>query len=277
MKLTVLIDNSTIIDKPFLGEPGLSLLIETEDAKVVFDCGYSPVFLSNARKMGITMTEITKVVLSHGHNDHSGGLAALGKLLQREGKRVPIVLHPACFEKKWWRNEDGSIEKIGMPGDREFLERYFEVLPTEQPLKIADSLYFLGAIPRRDPAANEPVGLVVNRENLLIPDFVPEDSAIVFDGKEGLVVINGCAHSGLVNILSYTQALFPGKPIAAVLGGFHMLSKDQEWLEAAAKKIKAFEPHRIYPCHCTDEVSRAYLRSILSVGAIGVGSVLLFQ
>lgn len=277
MKFTVLMDNTTILDTPYLSESGLSFLIETDHAKVVFDTGYSSVFLSNARKMGIDLTDITAVAISHGHNDHTNGLPALGKLLRRSGKRIPVILHPACMEKKWWRNKDGSLDDIGMPIDREALELYYDVTPVEAPTKIGDSLFFLGAIPRKDPEANESIGLVANKENDLVPDFVPDDSAIVYDGKEGLVIINGCAHSGLVNILSYTKELFPGKPVTAVIGGFHMLSKEQAWLEDAMDKIKTFEPKRIYPCHCTDEASRATLRSQLPVGTIGVGTILSFE
>lgn len=277
MKLTVLMDNTTILDTPYLGESGLSFLIETEEGKIVFDTGFSPLFLSNARKMGIDMTTIDAVVISHGHNDHTNGLPTLGKLLNREGKRVPIILHPGCLQKKWWRNKDGELEEIGMPGDRKEMERYYDIKAIEELTKIADSLYFLGYIPRKYPAANEPIGLVVNKENKLVPDFVIDDSALVYDGKEGLVVINGCAHSGLINILSYVKEQFPKKPVAAVIGGFHMLAKEQEWLNGMAEELKKFEPKRIYPCHCTDEASRAYLRSRFSVGELGVGSILVFE
>lgn len=277
MKLTVLMDNTIIIDTPYLAESGLSFLIETDDAKVVFDTGYSSIFISNARKMGIDMTDITAVAISHGHNDHTNGLLSLGKLLKRDGSRVPIVLHPDCLAKKWWRNKDGSLEEIGMPVDKESLEPNYDILMTDKVTKLGDSLYFLGTIPRKDPLANEPVGFVANRDNMLVPDYVPDDSAMVFDGKDGLVVINGCAHSGLTNILSYAQELFPGKPFMAVVGGFHMLSKDQAWLEGAVAQIKAFQPKRIYPCHCTDDVSKATFRNHFAVGAIGVGSVLSFD
>ena len=277
MKLTVLMDNTTILDKPYLSESGLSFLIETDDAKVVFDTGYSPIFLSNARKMGIELTDITAVAISHGHNDHTNGLPALGKLLQRSGKRITVILHPACLEKKWWRNQDGSLEEIGMPIDQEALEMFYDVTPIETPTIIGDSLYFLGNIPRNDPAANESIGLIANKENQLEPDFVLDDSAIVYDGKDGLVIINGCAHSGLVNIMSYTKELFPAKQVAAVIGGFHMISKDQSWLGDTAAKIRTFEPNMIYPCHCTDEASRAFLRSQFQVGTIGVGSILTFE
>jgi 7,8-dihydropterin-6-yl-methyl-4-(beta-D-ribofuranosyl)aminobenzene 5'-phosphate synthase len=277
MKFTVLMDNTTILDKPYLSESGLSFFIETDDAKVVFDTGYSPVFLSNARKMGIDLTDITAVAISHGHNDHTYGLPALGKLLLRKGKRVPVMLHPAGLEKKYWRNNDGSLEEIGMPVSREALDLYFDVTPMEKVTKLGDRLYFMGAVPRVYPEANESIGLIVNQDNELVPDFVQDDTAIVFDGAEGLVVINGCAHSGLVNILHYTRELFPGKPIAAVIGGFHMLSKDPKWLKDMADKIKTYEPKNIYPCHCTDEASRAYLRGQFQVGATGVGTVLTFE
>ena len=277
VKVTVLMDNTTNLDTTYLGESGLSFLIEADDTKVLFDTGFSPIFLSNARKMGIDLTEISAVVISHGHNDHTNGLPVLGKLLQRKGKRVPVILHPECLEKKWWRNKDGELEEIGMPMDRNTLQTYYDVTPAVQPTKIGESLYFLGTIPRMNPEANEPIGLVSNQENMMIPDFVPDDSALVYDGKDGLVIINGCAHSGLINIMSYTKELFPGKSVAAVIGGFHMQSKDQAWLEDTATIIKTFEPRTIYPCHCTDEASRAFLRGRFKVGTIGVGSVLSFQ
>jgi len=277
MKLTVLMDNTTILDKPYLSESGLSFLIETDDAKMVFDTGYSGVFLSNARKMGIDLTEITAVAISHGHNDHTNGLPALGKLLLRKGKRVPVILHPECLTKKWWSNKDGSLEEIGMPIDRAALEIFYDITPVDGVTKIGNQLYFLGTIPREDWEANESIGLVANCENKLVPDFVLDDSAIVYDGRDGLVIINGCAHSGLVNVLRYAQELFPGKPMAGVVGGFHMLSKSQAWMENTATKIKSYEPKNIYPCHCTDEASRAYLRGQFDVGIIGVGSVLSFE
>lgn len=277
MRLTVLMDNTTNLDTTYLGESGLSFLIETDNEKVIFDTGFSPIFLSNARKMGIDLTAISAVAISHGHNDHTNGLPTLGKLLHRKGKRVPLILHTECLEKKWWRKKDGELEEIGMPCNRETLEKYYDVKPTEKPMQIGDSLYFLGGIPRKNPAANESIGLVFNREGFLAPDSVPDDSALVFDGKNGLVVINGCAHSGLINILNYVKELFPGKPVEAVIGGFHIQDKSQEWLSNMTEELKKFEPKRIYPCHCTDETSRAYLRSRFSVGSIGVGSVLSFE
>jgi 7,8-dihydropterin-6-yl-methyl-4-(beta-D-ribofuranosyl)aminobenzene 5'-phosphate synthase len=277
MKLTVLMDNTTILDTPYLSESGLSFLIETDDAKIVFDTGYSPIFLSNAKKMGIDLTDITGVVISHGHNDHTNGLPALGKLLNRKGLRVPIILHPVCMEKKWWANKDGSLEAIGMPICQDTLKLYYNVMPTTEVTKIGESLYYLGTIPRYNPSANEPIGLVANTEGLMEPDYVIDDSAIVYNGENGLVIINGCAHSGLVNILEYAQRIFPGRPLLAIIGGFHMLSKSQAWMEATASQISAFNPKSIYPCHCTDEASRAYLRNQFQVGTIGVGTALTFE
>jgi len=277
MKLTVLMDNTATLDKPYLAESGLGFLIETEDAKIIFDTGYSPIFLSNARKMGIDLTDATGVVISHGHNDHTNGLPALGEVLFRAGKRIPLILHPGCLEKKWWRNKEGSLEDIGMPGDRYYFEKFYDVVMVDTPTLLGHELFFLGEIPRTIRSANEPIGLISNQVNSLIPDFVLDDSAIVYNGQDGLVVINGCAHSGLVNILTYVAELFPGKPISAVIGGFHMLAKEPAWLEEMVAKLKDFEPRRFYPCHCTDEASRATLRQHFAVSDISVGSTFFFE
>jgi 7,8-dihydropterin-6-yl-methyl-4-(beta-D-ribofuranosyl)aminobenzene 5'-phosphate synthase len=277
MKLTVLIDNTVILDKPLLGESGLSYLIETKDGKVVFDTGFSPIFLSNARKLGIDMTGVSAVAISHGHDDHCNGLPALGELLLRAGHRVPLVLHPACLQSKWWRNANGEIEKISMHADLDTLHKYYDVRPAEGLTKVLENLYFLGEIPRTYADASDPIGFVADQNSTLVPDRVTDDSAMVYDGPEGLVVINGCAHSGLVNILHQTKELFPDKPIAAVIGGFHMQNKSTAWLESTGDKIKLYRPAKIYPCHCTDEASRAYLRGRFQVGQIGTGSVLTFK
>lgn len=277
MKLTVLMDNTTIIDQPYLGESGLSFLIETEDETVIFDTGWTPLFLSNARKMGIDLTKASAVVISHGHNDHTGGLATIGRLMNRVGKNVPLVLHPACLEKKWWENENGKIEEIGILADLDTLEAYFELHPTVQPKRIGRSLLFLGEIPRPKGEEPEAIGYVVNADNQRIPDQLKDDSALVYEGRDGLVIITGCSHSGVPNLLRYVTALYPGEKIRALIGGFHMLSREENWLAVEAAKIKEFEPGTIYPCHCTDEASRCFLRREFSTGSLGVGTVLTFD
>lgn len=277
MKLTVLMDNTTIIDQPYIGESGLSFLIETEDETVIFDTGWTPLFLSNARKMRIDLTKASAVVISHGHNDHTGGLAALGRLMNRAGKKVPLVLHPLSLEKKCWENPKGITEEIGIPSDLDTLEAYFQLLPSVKPVRIGRSLLFLGEIPRPEGEQHEAIGYVVNAENQRIPDHLKDDSALVYEGRDGLVVITGCSHSGVPNLLRYVNDLYPGEKIRALIGGFHMLSREETWLAVEAAKIKEFEPETIYPCHCTDEASRCFLRREFRTGALGVGSMLTFD
>ena len=277
MKLTVLMDNTTIIDQPYIGESGLSFLIETEDETVIFDTGWTPLFLSNARKMGIDLTKAAAVVISHGHSDHTGGLVALGKLMKRAGKKAPLVLHPLSLEKKWWANENGKIEEIGIPVEKNSIEAYFKLLPTVQPKKIGRSLLFLGEIPRPEGEQPEAIGFVVNAENQRIPDYLKDDSALVYEGRDGLVVITGCSHSGVPNLLRYVNDLYSGEKIRALIGGFHMLSREENWLAVESDKIKEFEPETIYPCHCTDEASRCFLRKEFCTGVLGVGRVFTFE
>ena len=118
MKLTVLVDNNTTIDRYFLGEPALSFLIEDGEARVLFDAGYSDAFVQNAAKLGVDLTRTTQIVLSHGHDDHTRGLPALFAL--GDFRSVPLTAHPDCF---WPKRSEGLA--IGMPYSAEALAERF--------------------------------------------------------------------------------------------------------------------------------------------------------
>ena len=153
MSLTVLVDNNTLTDRYFTGEPGLSFLLETAGKKILFDTGYSGLFLANAGKMGIDLLDLDVVVLSHGHLDHTGGLVPLVRLLTEatiEGMphHVPeLVAHPLCFCPK----EKSPLQNNGSILDETEVRRQFPVTLSCQPVWITDDLVFLGEIPRKFP------------------------------------------------------------------------------------------------------------------------------
>ena len=142
MKLYVLVDNNTTIDRYYKGEPALSFYIETQNCKVLFDTGYSDLFLENAQKMNLPIQDIDYIVLSHGHNDHTLGLNHL--LNFKFNKKVKIVAHPLVFNKKI--DVDGS--DIGSPLDINDLKEKFELILSSEPISITEELMFLGEIPR---------------------------------------------------------------------------------------------------------------------------------
>ncbi|MDO9326783.1 MAG: MBL fold metallo-hydrolase, partial [Methanoregula sp.] len=144
LALTVLVEDTTLSDRAFESEAGLSFFIETAGKKCLFDTGLSGLFLTNAEKMGISLRDLDYLVLSHGHNDHTGGLATLARHLARtipEGSqpRVPqLIAHPRCF---WQKEKEGRIN--GSPVSEEEVRRQFPLNLSEKPVWITDDLAFL--------------------------------------------------------------------------------------------------------------------------------------
>lgn len=201
MKLNVLVDNNTLIDRYFLAEPGLSFLIEDGDTTVLFDTGYSDIFLKNASKMGLDTTSIDYIVLSHGHLDHTWGLEPLIKYyteltIEKISHRKPVLIaHPQIFTSV---KADGFAE-FGALISREKLAKHFQMNLTEDPLALNDRLIFLGQIPRRNNF--ESLITFGRKEGEESEDIVIEDSALVYQAKQGLVIMTGCSHSGICNII----------------------------------------------------------------------------
>ena len=206
MKLTVLVDNNTLIDRYYLGEPGLSFYIEDGDRKILFDTGYSNAFVINAKKMNIDLEKVDTVVLSHGHNDHTGGLQYLSDLRQS----INVYAHPEADEDKSYEGLD-----ISMPVRFEQLNDNFKVTLSRKPLNITDKLVFLGEIERNWQQVAP-----------LEEDDLEDDTAMVYKGEKGLFIITGCSHSGIINICEYSKKVTGINRINGIIGGFHMLDND---------------------------------------------------
>ena len=142
MKLRILCDNNTYIDQYYLGEPAFSCYIEAEDARVLLDVGYSDVFLRNAEKMGIDLSALTHVVLSHGHNDHTGGLVPF--IEEKVAPAAKLIAHEDCFVGKYY-----GEEYIGAPYDAEQILYLADCQLTAEPVALTENLWYLGEIPRK--------------------------------------------------------------------------------------------------------------------------------
>jgi 7,8-dihydropterin-6-yl-methyl-4-(beta-D-ribofuranosyl)aminobenzene 5'-phosphate synthase len=271
MKLKVLCDNNTIIDRYYLGEPGIALLIEVDGKQILLDTGYSDVFLRNAHIMGIDLRELDFLAISHGHDDHTGGLSSLLKYYEASHmqKTVELVAHPGSFATKVSHGREIGLNL------REFaLTAYFKLNKTKEPFQLTDRLTYLGEIPRRNDFENKiPIGSVQNAQGQWVPDFLADDTALAYRSDEGLVIITGCSHSGICNIIEHAKTLCGETRIADVIGGFHLLDTPPDLMARTLQYLSAQSIRCMHPCHCTDLQAKIALSKVLRVEETGVGAV----
>jgi 7,8-dihydropterin-6-yl-methyl-4-(beta-D-ribofuranosyl)aminobenzene 5'-phosphate synthase len=274
MKLTVLVDNNTLIDRYFFAEPGLSFLLEDSGVRVLFDTGYSDIFLTNARKMGLLLLDLDYMVLSHGHLDHTWGLEPLIRLFTEAGieklpSRPPVlVAHPLAFESK----KTEGIGEIGSLFTPKKLSEHFRLQLSSTPFWLSERLVFLGKIPRNFTfEAEASVGYVQDSEGNKIPDFLPDDTALVYRAEAGLVIITGCSHSGICNITEYAKEVCGDSRVLDIVGGFHLLEPSEERMRGTLEYLKKLDPGCVHACHCTDLNSKIALSKVCRIKEVGVG------
>ncbi|HDS63106.1 MAG TPA: MBL fold metallo-hydrolase [Methanofollis liminatans] len=275
MDLTVLCDNTTLIDRYFLGEPGISFHIRDGETTVLFDLGYSDIFLQNAMAMGIDLLRTNIVAFSHAHLDHTWGLMPLlghraRAVIEGQEQISPTFLaHPAIFRSV----TAGGVPEIGMPVDETALARQGEVRLSREPVWITDDLVFLGEIPGRFPFEDQnTVG-----ECGGAPDTVPDDTALAYCSEDGLVVITGCAHAGICSTIARAKEVCGESRIACVIGGFHLLTAAKEQIDATCRYFAGLDAGAVHPCHCTGLPATIALAGVANVRETGVGLRLSFS
>jgi len=238
----------------------------------MFDTGYSGVFLENARRLGLEVSEMDVLVLSHGHSDHTWGLPALAehlRLKRRKKDHVKLIAHPEAFDEK---GLDG--ENYGVNFNIQEFKDVFEVQLTKTPVEFGDGLMFLGEIPRKNNFEGKiPIGKT-RRGAQWENDFIMDDTALSFMGEEGLVIVSGCSHSGIVNIVEHAMTLNPGAKVQDVVGGLHLQNPTAEQLDGTVKFFESLGLKQLHASHCTDLASKCRLMQSLPLREIGAGSVL---
>lgn len=235
MKLTVLTENTA--SGKFLAEHGLSYLIEYNGEKVLFDTGHSDVFLKNAKLLNINLDEVETVVLSHGHWDHGNGLKYL--------KNKKLICHPYAFIKRY-RKSDGNY--IGLNTCFLDLNKKFKLIDTRKPYYITNEILFLGETPRLNSFESQTTSFMDEYDK---DDFVKDDSALVIIKNNELIIVSGCAHSGIVNIIDYAKKTTGVNKVKTVIGGFHLKTNDLQTQKTIAY-LKEQNITEIHPSHCTE-------------------------
>ncbi|MBP2171978.1 MBL fold metallo-hydrolase [Methanococcus voltae] len=283
MKLTVLVDNNAqLLSRDICGEHGLSQFIEVDDKQILHDTGFSDLFIENAEELGINIANIDYLVLSHGHNDHTGGLKYLIEYMSefRTKKQKPVLIaHDAVFDRKF----KGS-EEIGCTVDIKDIKKAFNVQLSKKMQKITENFYFLGEIERNnDFETVDPYKKLVkdeNGNNVYVDDYLVDDSSLAYikgdDDKKELVIITGCAHSGICNTTEMAKKLIGDYPVSSAIGGFHLIEPSEDRITKTCDYLKSLNLQSLYACHCTDLNSKIRLAQENPLKELSAGTVLEF-
>jgi len=273
LNLTILVDNNTLIDSYYLGEPAVSYWIELDGTTYLFDSGYSDVFIKNAEKMGLDLTSLKAVILSHGHDDHTRGLVHIVSYYEHKKKQLPtLIAHPDAFLPK----REGKLD-IGCPISLSLIKQKFILKTTREPLWLTKNLVFLGEVERGNDYESQKAIGEAELGGKWKPDYVYDDSALVYCGEKGLVIITGCSHAGICNIISYAQKVCKENRINSVIGGFHLLHTEKRQMEKTKGYFERIKAESVYAAHCTDLAAKIELSKVANLKELGVGMRLCYK
>jgi len=248
LRITTLSENTAGIGN-FLAEWGLSILVETDKVNILLDTGQSISASHNADVLGIDLSKIDKIVLSHGHFDHTGGLR---QILRRMSKEVEIIAHPDIWAVKCVRREGWRGGYIGIPFQRQELESLGAIFNlTTKPVKITDNIMTTGEVPMVTDFEEIDASLFVKEDAGWQPDKLLDDQALIINTEPGLIVILGCAHRGVINTLYHAQQLTGVKTIHTIVGGCHLINASEQRMWSTIAALRELDVQRLGLSHCT--------------------------
>lgn len=246
VRITTLSENTATYG--FLAEWGISILVEVDRMRILMDTGQSFSAVHNAQLMGIDLSTIDRIVLSHGHADHTGGLRDVLKI---KGE-VEVIAHPDVWATRYVQRDQQEEKYAGIPFSQIELESCgarFNL--AREPVHITEHVMTTGEIPMLSGYEKIEDNLFVKEDSVLHPDLLADDLALVIDTDFGLVVILGCAHRGIVNTLRRARNLTGNELVYAAIGGTHLFRASGERVEETIADLKAMGIQKLGVSHCT--------------------------
>jgi 7,8-dihydropterin-6-yl-methyl-4-(beta-D-ribofuranosyl)aminobenzene 5'-phosphate synthase len=274
LKVTVL---STMLvgDTTGIGEWGFSALVVADGHRVLLDTGgRADTVLENARDLKIDLSDVQDVILTHNHWDHVSGLLTLRKEMM---KKNPAALSRVYVARGiFYSRPSPEGEKNPMIAlKKEYEATGGKFIELDKASEIFPGAWLTGPVPRKYPEHNWSSTGKVETPAGLVEDTIPEDQSLVLNTPEGLVVITGCGHAGIVNILTFAREQFPNEPVQAVIGGLHLFPATDQQLDWTADKLQDFKVQNLLGAHCTgiEAVYRIREKLVLPRSSAVVGSV----
>lgn len=272
-KVTCLVNDCVLFGSNFWGEHGQSFLIEGSNGDVLYDAGMtSGVIAHNLQELRKNLKNVRTIAISHGHNDHTGGLM----WAIEEARNAKVVAAPELFGEKWIKRK-GKFVEIGIPFTREAIEEKASVILSRDPIELLPGVVLSGDIPRIHPEENpDPGNWKQDNDTGEIDDF-PDDRSLFLKTEKGIVIITGCCHAGLINTIDYASDLFSA-PIRAVVGGNHLITASPAKIEWIFSKLSKQPSCKYYLNHCVgiDTYGTFLSRFKKSVKYIGSGDSIQF-
>ncbi len=251
LKITIL--STMLTDTIGIGEWGFAALVEADGHRILFDTGRLPdTVLENAKALGVELADIQDVILSHNHADHTGGLVTLRRELSKNNADAVSRTHvgPGIF---WGRPPDPRGPS--MPIVKEGYEKTGgSFIEHTKPVEIHPGVWITGPVPRIHPERNYGRGGKVKQVQSPdgpVEDNIPESQSLVVNTARGLVVMSGCGHAGIINIVDYARKIVGPAPIHAVLGGFHLMEATDDQLAWTGEKLREMKVENLIGAHCT--------------------------
>jgi len=247
ISITVLVDDEA--GKGLTPEHGLSFWVEAGDKRILFDTGQGKALVENARQLGVPLEKTDILVLSHGHYDHTGGVAHVLSI----APKMRLVLHPEAVIERYSLPRGKPVRPIGMPSFvRTAVDRAHDanIMWALEPVALASNIGVTGPIPRETSFEDVGGPFFLDPQGKQ-KDAIVDDLALWLVSPEGLIICLGCSHAGVVNTLTHVRRLSGNIPIRAVIGGFHLLHADDHRIDRTLEALQSLSPGRLVPCHCT--------------------------
>lgn len=238
-RITTLAEN-LVYGKGLQGEHGLSLFVETPDCRLLFDTGASDLFIHNARLLGIDLSQVDYLILSHGHRDHTGGLRHFLKV----NSKAKVICKKEIFYRKFKNDRENGMRSSSLFDQSrfQFVNRTTEIVP---------GVYVYPEWPITDPTDTHFEQFLIEKNGNRCPDTFEDELALVLKSDHSVSVLSACSHRGITNILRVVRADYPQLPFDLVLGGFHIrMAGDSKYAPINAY-LKQYTPKRLGVCHCT--------------------------